>query len=199
MPSYIDALRGYAHEVHKRDNFTCRYCGLDGRQSFSAWLNLGVEHLLPKGHPDWNNSAFTVTACRFCSGVDNRRFEREDGSGAADGATPDELIAQRKAAVQGVRDEYMAFWAEHVQQAAAPAEASFAVFFFYSDEESPFVMLRLTQAPQVGSLVRVVYGNYIYSGVVTGVQWNYDFSYEKAHEGGDVTVSVIVERSEKVV
>ena len=113
--------------------------------------------------------------------------------------TPDELIAQRKAAVQSVRDEYMTFWAEHVQQAAAPAQDSFAVEFFYSDEESPFVMLRLTQAPQVGGPVRIVYGNHIYSGVVTDVQWSYDFSYEKAQEGGDVTVSVILKRSENVV
>ena len=65
-------------------------------------------------------------------------------------------------------------------------------------EDSPFVMLRLTQAPQAGSAVRVVYGNYIYAGVVTDVHWNYDFAYDKAHEGGDVTVSVTLKRHEKV-
>jgi hypothetical protein len=46
-------------------------------------------------------------------------------------------------------------------------------------EDSPFVMLRLTQAPQAGSAVRVVYGNYIYAGVVTDVHWNYDFAYAR--------------------
>ena len=29
--AFTDALRGYAHRVLERDNFTCRYCGLDGR------------------------------------------------------------------------------------------------------------------------------------------------------------------------
>ena len=198
MAAYDDALRGYAFEVNKRDNFTCRYCGLDGRASFSAWLNLGVEHLLPKGHPDRNKPVYMVTACRFCSGADNRRFMREDG-GASDGMTPDELVVQRREAVQAVRDDYMTFWADHVQQAAAPAQEAFDVVFFYIDDESPFVMLQLTQAPQVGSPVRIVYGNYIYSGVVEDVQWRYDFSYEKAREGGDVTVNVILKRHEKVV
>ena len=29
-PKFGDALRGYAHSILKRDDFTCRYCGLDG-------------------------------------------------------------------------------------------------------------------------------------------------------------------------
>ena len=50
-----DALRGYAFPVHRRDNFCCRYCGLDGRAAFANWLSLSWDHLLPKGHPDRDN------------------------------------------------------------------------------------------------------------------------------------------------
>ncbi len=56
MPPYSDALRGYAL-FHRRDDWTCVYCGLDGRESFWAWLSLSVDHLLPKGHADADNGA----------------------------------------------------------------------------------------------------------------------------------------------
>jgi hypothetical protein len=35
MPGFDDALRGYAYPIHKRDGFRCRYCGLNGTQSFA--------------------------------------------------------------------------------------------------------------------------------------------------------------------
>ncbi len=40
MPSFSDSLRGYAFPVHQRDNFKCRYYGLDGTLSFPNWLSL---------------------------------------------------------------------------------------------------------------------------------------------------------------
>src|SRR6266852_1853147 len=51
MPRFDDALRGYAYPIHKRDGFRCRYCGLDGTQTFASWLSLSWDHLLPKGDP----------------------------------------------------------------------------------------------------------------------------------------------------
>ena len=37
MSNFTDSLRGYAHRIHLRDNFKCRYCGLDGTASFDKW------------------------------------------------------------------------------------------------------------------------------------------------------------------
>jgi molybdenum cofactor biosynthesis enzyme MoaA len=48
MAAFTDSLRGYGLVVYQRDNFRCRYCGLDGRQSFERWLFLSLDHLLPK-------------------------------------------------------------------------------------------------------------------------------------------------------
>lgn len=43
MPRFDDALRGYAYPIHKRDGFRCRYCGLDGTQSFASYFDLAAE------------------------------------------------------------------------------------------------------------------------------------------------------------
>ena len=114
--SYTDSLRGYAYPVHKRDNFTCRYCGLDGRHAFGSWLSLSLDHLLPKGHPNRNNPDYTVTACMFCNTADNRYFDFAEQRGLVfDGKTPDELVAQRLPYVMATRDKYQEFWLENVR------------------------------------------------------------------------------------
>jgi hypothetical protein len=67
MAGFDDSLRGYAFKVHQKDAFNCRYCGLDGKQSFANCLSLSLDHLLPKGHINRNNPDYTVTACLFCN------------------------------------------------------------------------------------------------------------------------------------
>src|SRR5215467_11179175 len=81
MAGFDDALRGYAYPIHKRDGFRCRYCGLDGRQSFASWLSLSWDHLLPKGDPRRDDPTYIVTSCMFCNVADNRYF---DLAGSAD-------------------------------------------------------------------------------------------------------------------
>lgn len=113
--AFSDSLRGYAFDVLKRDNFQCRYCGLDGRGSFQAWLSLTWDHLLPKGHPDRDNPDFIVTACAFCNCADNHYFLKADAYGLsfAD-KTPEELVKQRLPFVLKPRGEYKEFWLEKV-------------------------------------------------------------------------------------
>lgn len=107
MPSYTDALRGYAHRVHRRDGFTCVYCGWDGTQ-WPNWLYLSWDHLLPKGHPDRDNERYIVTACRICNEFRNRTaFDVE-------GKTPGQIVAMKKRAISERRHEYRAFWEERV-------------------------------------------------------------------------------------
>lgn len=119
MPGFTDALRGYAFEVHKRDGFRCRYCGLDGKESFANWLSLSWDHLLPKGNPNRDNPEYIVTACMFCNTADNRYFDQAEKRGIRfDGLTPDELIAQRLPYVEKTRNSYREFWAEQVQRRA---------------------------------------------------------------------------------
>jgi hypothetical protein len=115
MPGFTDALRGYAFPVHQRDGFKCRYCGLDGTQSFANWLSLSWDHLLPKDHPNHDNLEFIVTACMFCNTADNRYFDLALKRGLQfDGLGPDELVEQRRPYVEKTRQNYQAFWEENV-------------------------------------------------------------------------------------
>ncbi|MGO9028633.1 MAG: HNH endonuclease [Acidimicrobiales bacterium] len=119
MAGFDDALRGYAYPVHRSDNFRCRYCGLDGAESFSNWLSLSWDHLLPKGHANRDDLNYIVTACIFCNTADNRYFEMAERRGLTfDGLTPDQLIAQRLPYVEATRDRYREFWEANV----APGE-----------------------------------------------------------------------------
>lgn len=116
MAGFTDALRGYAFPVHKRDGFKCRYCGLDGTQSFANWLSLSWDHLLPKGHLNRDNLDFIVTACMFCNTADNRYFDQAEKRGLKfDGLTPRELIAQRLSYVEKTRTSYQDFWESNVR------------------------------------------------------------------------------------
>ena len=116
MAGFGDALRGYAFPVHKRDAFKCRYCGVDGTQSFGNWLSLSWDHLLPKGNSNRDNLDYNVTACMFCNTADNRYFDQAVKRGLRfNGLTPDELVAQRLGYVEKTRRSYQDFWEEHVR------------------------------------------------------------------------------------
>jgi 5-methylcytosine-specific restriction endonuclease McrA len=117
MANQTDALRGYAFQVHKRDSFKCRYCGLDGTQSFDTWLALSLDHLLPKGHPQRDHQDYMVTACQFCNTADNRYFDFAEKRGLKfDELTPDELVAQRLPYVKLARQKYRIFWEKNVKK-----------------------------------------------------------------------------------
>jgi 5-methylcytosine-specific restriction endonuclease McrA len=116
MVKYSVALVGYAYPVHCRDHFTCRYCGIDGTQSFATWLSLSWDHLLPKGHPNHDNLDFIVTSCQFCNTAANHYFELAERNHLIfDGKTPDELVEQRRPYVMKTRDSYREFWEKYVK------------------------------------------------------------------------------------
>lgn len=116
MPGFTDSLRGYSYTIHARDGFCCRYCGLDGRESFAAWLSLSLDHLLPRDHPSRNDPAYTVTACMFCNTADNLYFKLAERRGITfDNKTPEELIAQRLPYVEPTRASYSEFWEANVR------------------------------------------------------------------------------------
>ena len=116
MPSFTKALRGYAFPIHKREKFTCVYCGLDGTQSFSDWLSLSWDYLLLKGHPLRDEPEYITTSCMFCNDDDNLYFDKASERGITfDGKSREELIAQRKAYVMKTCESYREFWKSHVQ------------------------------------------------------------------------------------
>ena len=116
MAKFTDSLRGYAFPVHKRDDFICRYCGLDGKKSFHAWLTLSWDHLLPKGHPERDNTKYIVTACNFCNTADNRFFDLAEQRGLVfEHMSQEELVKQRLPYVERTRHKYRNFWIENVK------------------------------------------------------------------------------------
>ena len=120
MPAYSDSLRGYAYSVHLRDDFKCQYCGLDGTQSFDAWLAPSLDHLLRKGHPKRNDPAFQVTACSFCNVADNQYFANAQTRGITfDGKTREELVAQRLPYVHKTRADYQSYWQSKLRLASS--------------------------------------------------------------------------------
>ena len=124
MAGFTDALRGYAFDIHCRDRFRCRYCGLDGRESFASWLSLSWDHLLPKAHPNRDNTDYIVTACMFCNTADNRYFDLAEKRGLRfDELTPEELVSQRLGYVAATRRRYREFWTENVRSRPGGSES----------------------------------------------------------------------------
>ena len=119
MSAFTDSLRGYAFPIHQRDNFKCRYCSLDGTESFEKWLCLSWDHLLPKGHLKRDDQDYIVTACMFCNTADNQYFIQAENRGLKfDGLTPDELVAQRLPYVEATRKSYRDFWMSKVKKSS---------------------------------------------------------------------------------
>jgi hypothetical protein len=116
MTTFTDSLRGYALAVLRRDGFRCRYCGLDGTESFANWVCLSWDHLLPKAHLERDNPTFIVASCMFCNTADNRYFDLAEKRGLRfEGLTPEELVAQRRPYVEATRNSYREFWEQQVR------------------------------------------------------------------------------------
>lgn len=114
---YSDALRGYAHEVLRRDDFVCRYCGLDGKV-WPNWLFLSWDHLLPPGHPRKDDEAYIVAACRFCNEAGNRHVYELEDSATGELKQPGALVEQKRPVIRATVDEYRGFWERHVAENA---------------------------------------------------------------------------------
>jgi 5-methylcytosine-specific restriction endonuclease McrA len=55
-------------QVLKRDNFTCRYCGLVG-DTLEKWALLQIDHFIPRSKGGSNNPENLVTGCYVCNGI----------------------------------------------------------------------------------------------------------------------------------
>jgi len=62
-----------ALKIFRRDDFHCRYCGMDGRASFENWLILTVDFVHPVARGGTKRSENLVTACQPCNKIKGLR------------------------------------------------------------------------------------------------------------------------------
>jgi len=58
----------YQH-IYERDNFTCRYCGVNGSKDFNSWWNaaLTIDHITPVIHGGTDDPSNLVVSCHSCN------------------------------------------------------------------------------------------------------------------------------------
>lgn len=106
MKGYEGSLRGYGHEVHVKYNFTCQYCGYDGRP-FPNWFQLTIDHIVPRRQSGTEDKDNNITVCRACNSITSRmKFPK--------GMSKQEIVAQKKQRVQERQSKYFEFWRTYV-------------------------------------------------------------------------------------
>lgn len=73
------ARHGYGPPVFEQCGYACAYCDLDMAASFEAWLQLSVDHVIPRqmAKAGWQAALVEditnlVTCCRACNDFGNR-------------------------------------------------------------------------------------------------------------------------------
>jgi 5-methylcytosine-specific restriction endonuclease McrA len=56
-------------KILERDDYVCRYCGLDGRQSFENALVMRVDFVVPRAHKGKKNPDNLVACCTPCNTI----------------------------------------------------------------------------------------------------------------------------------
>jgi len=85
-------------KILERDDFACRYCGLDGRASFENALVMRVDFVVPRARKGKKNPDNLVACCAPCNTIKGTKVY----------ATFDEA----KAHVLGRREELRKAWQE---------------------------------------------------------------------------------------
>lgn len=60
-------------KILERDDFCCKYCGLDGRASFENALMMSVDFIVPRAHKGKKDPANLVACCRPCNMIKGKR------------------------------------------------------------------------------------------------------------------------------
>ena len=60
-------------KILERDQFRCRYCGLDGKASFENALVMSVDFIVPRAHKGKKDPANLVACCRPCNMIKGTR------------------------------------------------------------------------------------------------------------------------------
>ena len=60
-------------KILERDDYVCRYCGLDGHASFENALVMRVDFVIPRAHKGKKNPANLVACCTPCNTIKGTR------------------------------------------------------------------------------------------------------------------------------
>jgi hypothetical protein len=113
-----------------RDQFRCRYCGLNGRASFENALVMGVDFVVPRARKGKNEAGNLVACCRPCNLIKGRR--------------PFGSFEEAKSYVLARREELLKAWASHNEpnpmftNARAPETIEFEITSFEISDEDEF-------------------------------------------------------------
>jgi len=94
-------------KILERDNYRCRYCGLDGRASFENALVLSVDFVVPRARKGKKDPDNLVACCRPCNTIKGKRVYRS--------------FDDAKTYVLGRREELRRAWQS--KTAASPAKS----------------------------------------------------------------------------
>jgi hypothetical protein len=109
------AIYAEAEKVFKRDEWTCKYCGLNGRQSFAAWRSLTWDHLVPRHDSRRDNRDFIVTACGSCNMKLCQYWLVAQREGTKlDSLSETELLARRREYIRPFLYSDEEYWRGHV-------------------------------------------------------------------------------------
>jgi 5-methylcytosine-specific restriction endonuclease McrA len=64
-------------KILQRDQYRCRYCGLDGKASFENALVMSVDFVHPRAHKGKKNPANLVACCRPCNMIKGTRVYKD--------------------------------------------------------------------------------------------------------------------------
>jgi 5-methylcytosine-specific restriction endonuclease McrA len=60
-------------EILERDNYRCRYCGLDGNANFENALAMSVDFVMPRARKGKKDPANLVACCRTCNTIKGKK------------------------------------------------------------------------------------------------------------------------------
>jgi|SRR5208282_5321807 len=85
-------------KILERDNYVCRYCGLDGRASFENALVMRVDFVVPRAHKGKKNPDNLVACCIPCNTIKGTKVYKS--------------LEEAKKAVMVHREELQKVWQE---------------------------------------------------------------------------------------
>lgn len=97
-------------KILERDNYVCKYCGLDGRASFENALMLRVDFVVPRARKGKKESGNLVACCTPCNTIKGTRVYKNFDDAKS------YVLAQR----EGLRKA----WASKVVRPAAKAQVA---------------------------------------------------------------------------
>jgi 5-methylcytosine-specific restriction endonuclease McrA len=100
------SLGDYGAALYEKYHFTCVYCGFDGR-TFDSWMQLSIDHVLPKASGGSDQESNKVVCCRACNSITSRMTFDKD-------MKFEDIIQYKRNRVAERRREFYKHWLDHV-------------------------------------------------------------------------------------